>query len=331
MNDKLPAARSYSLHSSRSECLLSLRRQYHTFDIKKPDPGLQRKLQAGFLLPYLLDFDALCYGRWEYWTALQTCPRLPALPIPEMDFYDTAHGATRKMIEKSLDCIPRHGQWQTMGSWEYVRYFFDWLLWGFGHAGQPEAPAEPHGCEGASMRLYQVFNLCAMQLHPYDYFADLLADSSYGRRQGFFPTPMPVCQMMAAMLMEGKDCRTETVCDPCCGTGRFPLVASNYSLRLYAQDIDGTLIKATLVNGYCYAPWLPKPIGWLDGANVDSARSGAVSERLTQAANTPAAADYLSNTEHDAAQQWQYEPIKKRRQKEDRSNEKDTIMQGLLF
>ena len=312
--------------TERSEYRHSLRSRFQTFDIQKPDPSLQRELTAGFLLPYLLHFDTLCYGRWDYWAELQTTGQLPDRPIPQVDFYDTAHKHTRKMIETSLNCIPRHGQWMAMGSWEYVRYFFDWLLWGFGHAGQPDEPPEPHGCEGASLRLYQVFNVGALILHPYDYFADLLAESRYGKSQGFFPTPMTVCQFMAQMLMEGQDCRMQTMCDPCCGTGRFPLVASNYSLRLYGMDIDPTLIKATLVNGYCYAPWLVRPIGWLDGPNVDPAQSSAISDSLADAANTPAAVDYLAGTEHDADEQWRYEPIKKRKRKEE-----DTIMQGLLF
>jgi hypothetical protein len=41
-----------------------LRQQFRDFAINKsPDPNLKRDLKPGFLLPYLLDFDALTYGR----------------------------------------------------------------------------------------------------------------------------------------------------------------------------------------------------------------------------------------------------------------------------
>lgn len=42
------------------------------------------------------------------------------------------------------------------------------------------------------------------------------------------------------------------------------------------SSIDGTVIKATLVNGYLYAPWLVKPFPFLDGANVDPNQGASV-------------------------------------------------------
>ena len=125
------------------------------------------------------------------------------------------------------------------------------------------------------MRLYQRLNVPALQLFPYDYFGDLLAENAYGKRQGFFPTPHTVVEAMTQMtfvsdLSEGKeeqetDIRLKSVCDPCVGTGRMLLHASNRSLRLYGMDIDETLCKATRVNGYLFAPWLALPFWWLEG------------------------------------------------------------------
>ena len=60
------------------------------------------------------------------------------------------------------------------------------------------------------------------------------------------------------------DSRTRTVCDPCVGTGRMLLHASNRSVCLYGQDVNPTCVKATLVNGYLYAPWLVIPFPWLN-------------------------------------------------------------------
>ncbi|MEE4211258.1 MAG: N-6 DNA methylase [Parvularcula sp.] len=95
-------------------------------------------------------------------------------------------------------------------------------------------------------------------------FGDLMAENRYGRGAGFFPTPEPVVEMMVRMMMSGdEDCRLKSVMDPCLGTGRMLLHASNYPYRIYAQDINPTVLKACLVNGYCFAPWLVRSFPFL--------------------------------------------------------------------
>jgi hypothetical protein len=47
-----------------------------------------------------------------------------------------------------------------------------------------------------------------------------------------------------------------TVNDPCLGSGRMLLCASNYSLKLCGQDINLNITKVAKVNGYLYTPWL---------------------------------------------------------------------------
>ncbi|MCW3051835.1 MAG: hypothetical protein JWN14_1005 [Chthonomonadales bacterium] len=305
--------------------LHALREQFCNFEIKTTvDKSLSRDLAPGFLLPYLLQFDALTYRRWEYWCEGMERGALPDGPIPKVDWIHMANPRTEKMLETALNTVPQHGSWQTMGSTEYFRYFLSWLLWGFGHPGYDE-PTEPVGCEGASLRLYQVFNLCAWMLWPYDYLGNLLAESAY-RGQGFFPTPMNVCQMTTDMLMgTGEDMRLRTVCDPCVGTGRFLLTASNYSLRLYGQDIDQMMCQATLVNGYLYAPWLVKPFPFLDHDNLDRSQSHRISESIT--AQAPAhLTELLGDTEFDNIHAPACEPIKKRRRKV-----AEDLNQGTLF
>jgi len=304
----------------------ALREQMRDFPINtKPDPNLKRDLEPGFLLPYLLDFDALTYRRWDYWYAAMCHQQLPEEPIPQIDWLSTPDPRAQKMIETTLNAIPRHGSWESMDGWSYFRYLLEWMLWGFGHPGYSE-PKEPLGCEGASLRVYQTLNICAWMLWPYDFLGDLLACSSYGRRQGFFPTPMSLCQLMAGMLFDpSKDHRTETVCDPTVGTGRLLLVASNFSLRLYGCDIDPLLCMATLVNGWLFAPWLVKPFPFLDGDNLDPAQSRQISDSI--AAQAPAhLAQQLAETEHDEELAPRFEPIKKRR----RTGEREA-KQGCLF
>jgi len=93
------------------------------------------------------------YGRWDYGAGCALTGKLPTAPIPVMDWVDgdTLRNPARKMLEACLDTIPRHGGWQ------YFDYFLDWLLFGFGHQGQPQLPGERRGCAGAAARLYQVF------------------------------------------------------------------------------------------------------------------------------------------------------------------------------
>ncbi len=82
-----------------------------------------------------------------------------------------------------------------------------------------------------------------------------------------------------------------------------------HSYRLYGSDINPTVIKATLVNGYLYAPWLVRPFPFLDPHNCDPAASQSVSDSIIQ----QACPEQLATTEHDADEQCRVEPIKKRR------------------
>jgi hypothetical protein len=310
-----------------SEAIAALRRRFDDFKTKQPDPTLRRDLAHGWMLPTLVQLDDCLWKRWEYWARCHNeGNKLPEEAIPRIEFLSYPHKATRRMLEASLDCIPTFGSWRTWSGWSYFDYFLGWLLYGLGHKGQAEIPNVPSGCEGASDRLYQVFCLDAMLMWPYDYFGDILTESSYGKRQGFYPTPHTVCEMMTQMVCStDRDMRTETVCDPCVGTGRFLLHASNHSLRLYGMDIDLTVCKATLVNGYFYAPWLVRPIPWLDrelavlenGARSTPAThdiAEELSESMVAAAPLHAQA-YLNDSEHDGMGQMQVAPLLKRRKK----------------
>ena len=313
--------------------LAAWRRRFDDFKPKAPDPALHCDLVHGWMLPALLTLDDCLWERWNYWAqCYQTEGQLPTEPIPHLEFLPFAHRATRRMLEASLDCIPTHGSWRTWGGWGYFDYFLSWLLFGLGHKGQSELPVEPIGCQNASNRLYQVFTLDAMMLWPHDYWGTLLAESSYGKQQGFYPTPHHICEFMAQMTCDDKrDMRAETVCDPCVGTGRMLLHTSNHSLRLYGLDIDATLCKATLVNGYLWMPWLVRPIPWLDrelaglermaqhgsteDVRVEDTRiAQELSDCITAAAPQHAQA-YLQDTEHDSEGQVAVAPLLKRRKK----------------
>lgn len=267
----------------RAQVRIAMRMHARNFQPQKPRAGVHRDLKRGWLLPVLTDMDSYLWGRWDYWAELTHNARLPERPIPRIEWVSREEGkVAERMLTASLNCITSHGEWMSWGSAEYFRYFLDWLLYAFGSSLQVEAPREPRGCEGASDRLYQVFCLEALQLWPYDYLGDLLAETKYGRHNGFFPTPLSLVGALVQMSFETQkrqeDSRLATTMDPCVGTGRFLLEASNYSLLLSGMDIDGTMVRATCVNGYLYAPWLVLSPSFLKGLEGDGAPAVVESE-----------------------------------------------------
>lgn len=243
------------------------RARLNHFELKKADPKVHREPPHGWLLPYLMEYDDAMWGRWSWWAECKIAGAISEdSQIPEIWFEGHPHAQTLKMIEQCLDAIPCHGSWRGWSSSNYFDWFLDWLLYGLGSPAQKQTPREPGGCEGAADRLYQIFQLGPMQLWPYDYLGHLMAETGFGKHCGFYPTPMDVCQLMAKMIMgtSDRDHRFEQFNDPCIGTGRMPLVASNYCLSLFGQDINRTCVRATMVNAAIYAPWMCSPFPFLD-------------------------------------------------------------------
>lgn len=252
--------------------LAALRSTISAAKPRKIDPDLKRDLKRGWLLPYLLDADAFLWQRWEHWAQIMQAEKLTGEPIPQITFCPHDGAPARKMLETCLNAITKGSGWQGWGSWQYFIYFLDWLLYGFGFHEVQTLPEEPREYPGASMRLYQLFSIETMLAYPNDYFGDILAENQHGRRNGFFPTPIDIVTLMVQMQC-GEMKPHESVCDPACGTGRMLLGTSNYSYRLFGNDIDNTVRKACIVNGYLYAPWLARPFPFL--SNYESAHPDA--------------------------------------------------------
>ena len=271
---------------------------------KKPDPHLKRDLRHGWLFPYLTQTENLMWGRWKYWQECQLLPEvawqrwkweraialienrkpeaipkfvieqtLPDREIPQISWSYSEQ--TEKMLIDCLDAIPVSGGWNSWSSWTYLRYFLHWLLFGLGHPGYKELPEEPQGCEGASMRLYQLFDLSYLLMFPYDYFGRLLPQISGKKAQqatGFFPTPMVVSEFISKILdsdsSRDKLARVQTVNEPAVGTGSMLLTQSNYSLCAIGIDINRDLLKCALVQFALYAPWYYCPIWWLGNTDL---------------------------------------------------------------
>jgi hypothetical protein len=289
------------------------------------DPKLSRDLKCGWLLPYLLQYDSALWGRWDYLCEAIESGQLPDSPIPQIEWDNhlpfggvknnhIAGGIGYKHISDCLDLVENCGRlsWTGWSSFSNIDYFLEWLLYGFGCI--EEEPREPS--KGASMRLYQFFDLAVLQAWPWDYWGDLLADQSYGRRLGFFPTPFPVVQLMTSMIFANKtgDHRAESFNEPCMGTGRILMVASNYCMDLSGADISGTMVKCTLVNGYLYSPWMVKPLPFLSKSRRLRQADSLGGECTSPPEPTPAPAPEPTpapapDCSADIEPGWQSEPI----------------------
>ena len=255
-------------------------------------PNLKRDLKPGWLFSHLYHHDALLHGRWEYWHRLQLVPVekfpllqepdpeirlasirehiLPIEPIPQIIFSEGRfrdHNKGRKMLEICLDKMLTKGGYINMLT--RIEYFLDWLLYGFGHPHPwfEQLPAEPTGCEGCSMVLYQLFNLFHLLYQPQDYWGNLIVEAKGKGSQkltGYFPTPSTVAVMMSKVLFShDKDTRLQIGYEPAIGTGVMTLEPSNQILNMVGTDIDKLLLKACLVNWYLYCPWFAMPVFYL--------------------------------------------------------------------
>ncbi len=247
----------------------------------------------GFLLPYVIDLhahplfgkdrphaetDALgipqkllergvgdCPDRWGYYLRTLDAGHLLAEPLPTVSWCAEFEPRVRRLWESETQGL---GAWMRViehkdgYSWDTFRQLVAWLGWALGTEREP-----PRLNEAAHEALYRTVNLEPMLLMPSDYLGSFLAatKSSGFNPLGFYPTPMVLCNMMIEITMgsarqDGRDGRTLSVCDPCVGTGRMLLVASNYSLNLYGQDIDPLVVAITKINAALYAPWIMWPL-----------------------------------------------------------------------
>jgi hypothetical protein len=247
--------------------ITKLRKKYADYEPKELDLAYKPELQAGWNFKYLYMVDCAIWKRWDYWNRLATYGELPEEEIPQIRFEETPNRAALKMLERCFTAITS-SPWCGWSTPDYLNYFLDWLIWSIDPLKGGQKPEVKGGMKGdACEMLYQAFDLWPILLYPHDYFGHILSECSYGKSSSFFPTPHAVAETMVKTNMgenvNGKDNRLATVYDPCVGTGRMLLHASNYSLCLYGQEINYLIHKACLVNMYLYAPWGARPLNHL--------------------------------------------------------------------
>jgi hypothetical protein len=80
-----------------------------------------------------------------------------------------------------------------------------------------------------------------------------MAKVSFGEHGQFF-TPANVSNMMARLVYSSEPREGETICDPCCGSGRFFISVSkvNRNAHFYGVDLSPTCAKMTALNMWIF-------------------------------------------------------------------------------
>jgi hypothetical protein len=213
----------------------------------------------GWLLPYVIGIHARSPAvpdRWGYHLRTVEAGRLLDEPIPPLIF-----GPPDNRVFALLHDWSRLVGWDG-GGWSDFRTLLDWLCWALSLSTEG-----PRLSDATNEKLYRAVNLVPLLERPWDYLGEYVAvgKSRGWNPTGFYPTPHPVVECMVQMMMhgtraEGRDPRALTVCDPCVGSGRMLLHASNHSLALFGQDIDPLAVAMCKVNGALYAPWMSFPL-----------------------------------------------------------------------
>lgn len=244
--------------------------------------------QRGWLIPYLIEGDEVFgSGRLSWWMRVELEGQLPDEPIPQVAFRNAhcTEVADRYYLRALSDhlvakkagddrrsyALSAYGALSHMrdllgrlgGGWFALAYIVRWLAWGLGvGCNRDHAPQEPES--GWDDLLYRYFELGRFQASDCDILGGVIVDNlghgRWGNANAFYPTPQEVCRTMALMTIDGSskvegDKRLASVFDPCVGTGRMLLEASNYSVHLYGCDIDSMMVDCTAINMALFAPW----------------------------------------------------------------------------
>ncbi len=231
-------------------------------DSRETDFPILKRITKGWLQPYLIAIDAMFSKRWDYWSRTIDAEKVLDEPIPQINWLWTPHNDPMKNLETCIQLGHNRGHSDAF------HLFVDWLLYGFSSSVVKTLPPqiEPE----LNISWYKTFNLGLYLKYPHDYLGQYAA-SLYGKGKrnptAYFPTPMHLCYFIVEMLMDKVSDKTASVCDPCVGSGRLLMAASNYSINLYGMDIDPRILKVCQVNMWMYVPWCiyrPKRIKGLD-------------------------------------------------------------------
>lgn len=218
---------------------------------------IEEKCYHGWLRPYAFLSETIINGRWAYWHDIRATQEVAGKPIPQLHFYksyDKEYKIVADMIKKCLK-NPYSNYYDT---YKTFTDFVDWLLYSWGSPLVTEISIDAK----TQKYWYENFNADLMFLYPSDYFVGIASELYSGKgfnSNMFYPTPANIVECMVQMIYANvapEEAKYMTVNEPACGSGIMLLYQSNYSLRLYGQDISLLMVKLTNLNGYFYVPWL---------------------------------------------------------------------------
>ncbi len=247
----------------------------------------------GFMLPLVQQMhrhpNCNTGNRWGYYAQCLHEGRLIPERLPQVYWKGAAPNDVRALEKLLNGCI---AALEGYDSWDVFKALVQWIGWALSTRRRPpdlfsdiqrnasrETAARQKrsldSIERMNAYLYQNLKLDEWLITPDDHLGNFLAEQK-GKGwnpHAFYPTPMEVCKLMAALahgeLGKSHDLRGLTACDPCIGTGRTMLCAADYSMRIAGQDIDGLAIAICYINGALYAPWIAFPLperlfdGWV--------------------------------------------------------------------
>lgn len=230
-------------------------------DFKWEEIPFRKRTFRGWLRPLLIISDSLINGRWPYWLNIRATQEVEGKEIPQINFYqgyDDKFKFTADMIRKCLN----PPNMQKYGSYKIFHLFIDWLLYGLGSSMVKKMPLID---DALNEYWYRNFKANYLLMFPADYFVRLASElysSKAFNSNAFYPTPDNVVKMMIDMTFDSSTPEARernkyaAMNEPCCGSGIFLLYTSNHTLRLYAQDIDRTMVKLATLNSFFYIPWM---------------------------------------------------------------------------
>lgn len=222
---------------------------------------IKEKTFHGWLRPTAMYTETIINGRWDYWQDIHSTLIVENKPIPKIDFcVPTKDGASGEVMNMINDCLRAS---KCISGYKSLELFVDWILYAYGSSLVTSLPVNI--TDEMNRYWYENFKPQYLFAVPGDYLVHCASDvygSGSFNTTAFYPTPGQVVQLMTEMTFPDKDdyslekYKYQTVMEPCCGSGIVLLYASNYSLRLFGQDIDPLMTKIAILNGYFYMPWL---------------------------------------------------------------------------
>lgn len=238
------------------------------------EPWLYRGILRQYVIAAHMSPKVDFPNRWGY--LAETILRGEFLddPIPQVEFLKPADRGVQQVQDEIRLYIDLMRD-------KRIYKFVEWLAWALG----VNDPNDDFISADEKETLYRKVNLLTWLQYPADHLGIVYSRSLRGRAKyvngnAFFPTPQSVTDCMAAMLQHDvkktmNETRHLSVNDPCVGSGRFLLTASNFSMNLSGQDIDRTAIAITMINGVLFAPWMIKK----PQAAIEKARNNAATKQ----------------------------------------------------